>query len=276
MKCFCSSSSKSFDKLVLPKTNYQSHQSNTYSFLKLKSKEINTKKSENRFYYKNPQFLNDSNIKKQISILLTNVNNSKSTKKLPKLIFDESNNINDLDKVKMNYYIKTSENELPKIKSSRRNIFDNSKTNNNLNKSFDYEYKSIFPNDALFRKKNKKYINNKLNIIYCQNEEQYKFIMEKRNRIKESSKKIEEESEKINKRMNNIKTKVKFMKNVIDYSYPSFLLAKIQIWNKNKYVFKTGEKLLPREEQKCQQKNKNIIMTNYLKKNFKVYPLKVE
>ena len=100
--------------------------------------------------------------------------------------------------------------------------------------------------------------------------------MEKRNKIKNSSKIIEEESQKINERLNNIKTKVKFMKNVIDYSYPSFLLAKIQVWNKNLSEIKAEEKLLPLEQEKNKQKNKNIYMTNYLKKNFKVFPLKVE
>ena len=39
---------------------------------------------------------------------------------------------------------------------------------------------------------------------------------------------------------------------------------------------KGEEKLLPLEEQKNQIKNKNIEITNYMKKNFKVYPLKVE
>ena len=100
--------------------------------------------------------------------------------------------------------------------------------------------------------------------------------MEKRKKLKGTNMIIEEESEKIQKRLSNIKTKVKFMKNIIDYSYPSFLLAKIKIWKKNLSEIKGGEKLLPQEEQKNEIKNKNIYMTNYLKKNFKVYPLKVE
>ena len=39
---------------------------------------------------------------------------------------------------------------------------------------------------------------------------------------------------------------------------------------------KGKEKLLPQEKQKFQQKNKNRLVTNYLTKNLKVYPLKIE
>ena len=283
MKCISYSSSKSLNKLSLPKTNCNSNQSHTLSFLKLKilNTDSDIKKSRYRFYYKNPQFLNDSNIKKQINILLTNVTNNKNKEELPKIIFDKNDEVNEINEIK-NKYLKTEENEiLPKIRIHKRKGFnisnisnDNSKSSYNINKSVDYTYKSIFPNDNLFKGKTK-YIDNKLNLIYCQNESQYKYIMEKRKKLKGANI-IEEESEKINNRLNNIKTKVKFMKNVIDYSYPSFLLAKVQIWKKNMAKIKGEEKLLPQEKQKNQIKNKNIIMTNYLKKNFKVYPIKVE
>ena len=283
MKCVSYSSSKNLNKLFLPRTNCQSKQSHTSSFLKLKifNTESDMKKSGNKFYYKNPQFLNDSNIQKQINILLTNVTNKKNSERLPKIIFDENNEVNEIKEIKNNY-LKTEENEiLPKTKKYGRDRFninnisnDNSKSCRDINKSVDYTYKSIFPNDNLFKEKTK-YIDNKLNLIYCQNESQYKYIMEKRNKLKGVNI-IEEESEKINKRLDNIKTKVKFMKNVIDYSYPSVLLTKVQIWKKHLSQIKGEEKLLPQEKQKNQIKNRNIIMTNYLKKNFKVYPLKVE
>ena len=283
MKCISYSSSKSLNKLSLPKTNCNSNQSHTLSFLKLKilNTDSDMKKSRYKFYYKNPQFLNDSNIKKQINILLTNVTNNKNKEELPKIIFDKNDEVNEINEIK-NKYLKTEENEiLPKIRIHKRKGFnisnisnDNSKSSYNINKSVDYTYKSIFPNDNLFKGKTK-YIDNKLNLIYCQNESKYKYIMEKRKKLKGANI-IEEESEKINNRLNNIKTKVKFMKNVIDYSYPSFLLAKVQIWKKNMAKIKGEEKLLPQEKQKNQIKNKNIIMTNYLKKNFKVYRLKVE
>ncbi len=114
-------------------------------------------------------------------------------------------------------------------------------------------------------------------MVYCQNESQYKLIMERRNKLNNGSVlKFGEDSEKIKGQVEDIKTKIKFMKNVIDYSYPSFLSVKAQIWKQNLSKIKGEEKLLPEEKQKIQIKNKNTLITNYLKKNFKVYPLKVE
>ena len=285
MKNLSCSSSKSLNKIFLQNTNRQSRQSrqshsNSFHKTHFDDIEFNSKKLLDKFYYKNPEFLNDSNIRKQINILLTNVNNIKSKDdKLPKLTFLEDNNKNNnyLSKIKKKY-IETDANEfLPKIKTnrkSRNNYKNNSKNNIKINKSVDYAYKSIFPNEHLYKEKTK-IVDNKLNLVYCQNELQYKYIMEKQKKLKGANI-IEKESEQIKERVDNIKTKVKFMKNVIDYSYPSFLLAKIQIWKKNLEKIKGGEKLLPQEEQKNEIKNKNIKVTNYLKKNFKVYRIKVE
>ena len=79
--------------------------------------------------------------------------------------------------------------------------------------------------------------------------------MAKRKKLKGMNMIKEEDADKIKHRVNNIKTKIKFMKDVIDYSYPSFLLTKIQIWKKNLAEIKGEEKLLPQEEQKNQIKN---------------------
>ena len=285
MKNLSCSSSKSLNKIFLQNTNRQSRQSrqshsNSFHKTHLDDIEFNSKKLLDKFYYKNPEFLNDSNIRKQINILLTNVNNIKSKEdKLPKLTFLEDNNKNNnyLSKIKKKYIETDAKEFLPKIKTnrkSRNNNNNNSKNNIKINKSVDYAYKSIFPNEHLYKEKTK-FVDNKLNLVYCQNEMQYKYIMEKQKKLKGANI-IEKESEQIKERVDNIKTKVKFMKNVIDYSYPSFLLAKIQIWKKNLEKIKGGEKLLPQEEQKNEIKNKNIKVTNYLKKNFKVYRLKVE
>ena len=264
MKNLSCSSSKSLNKIFLQNTNRQSRQSrqshsNSFHKTHFDDIEFNSKKLLDKFYYKNPEFLNDSNIRKQINILLTNVNNIKSKDdKLPKLTFLEEKKNNYLSKIKKKY-IETDANEfLPKIKTnrkSRNNNNNNSKNNIKINKSVDYAYKSIFPNEHLYKEKTK-IVDNKLNLVYCQNELQYKYIMEKQKKLKGANI-IEKESEQIKERVDNIKTKVKFMKNVIDYSYPSFLLAKIQIWKKNLEKIKGGEKLLPQEEQKNEIKNKN-------------------
>ena len=95
--------------------------------------------------------------------------------------------------------------------------------------------------------------------------------MEKRKKLKGKGRIIEEDSEKIKGQIDAIKAKVKFMKNVIDYSYPNFFLSKIQIYKQNLIERK---KEVNEEQYLMKYKNNNI--TNYLKKNFKVYPLKIE
>ena len=280
MKCLSCSSSKSCNKLFLPKTKSPSV-TNSFKKLNLDDVELKSKKLKNKFYYKNPEFLNESNINKQINILLTNVTNKRSNNKLPKISLDDDNK----SCVIKNHYLKTNNNnikcidELPKINTEKKNTFIinkyNSKNSSTKNKNIDYIYNSIFPNYNLFKEK-PNYIDNKLNLINCQNESQYKLIMAKRKKLKGMNMIKEEDADKIKDRVNNIKTKIKFMKDVIDYSYPGFLLTKIQIWKKNLAEIKGEEKLLPQEEQKNQIKNKNILVTNYLKKNFKVYPIKVE
>ena len=40
----------------------------------------------------------------------------------------------------------------------------------------------------------------------------------------------EEDTEKVKEKVSDIKNKITFMKSIMDYSYPSFLLAKIKIW----------------------------------------------
>ena len=282
MKNLSCSSSKSLNKIFLQMANSQSGQSQSDSFHKtnLGNIGLNSKKLLDKFYYKNPQFLNDINIQKQINILLTNINhNNKNNfyEKLPKLNIE--NNNNNRFNNKENNYNKKDNNKLPKLKTSIRNYL-NTTTNNisnktNNDKSVDYSYKSIFPSYPLFKEKFN-LIDNKLNLIYCQDESQYKYYMNKRRKLKGTNMIIEEDAEKIKEKVSNIKEKVKFMKNVMDYSYPNFLLAKIKIWKQNLKEIKGEEKLLPEEEQKFQIKNKNNIMTNYLKKNIKVYPLKVE
>lgn len=276
MKSLSCSSTKNMNKLTFPKTK---NPSLTHSFNNIKSdiSNLKSKKSGNLFYYKNPQFLNDSNIQKQINILLTNVSVNKTEDKLPRLIFDADQKKFDKIISVDNPNITDKNNnidELPEIKIDKkykyRHSEENSKSNNNNDKSVDYTYKNIFTNTPLFKSK-ESLINNKLNLVYCQNESQYKFIMEKRKKLKGKGRIIEEDSEKIKGQIDAIKTKVKFMKNVIDYSYPNFFLSKIQIFKQNLIERK---KEVNEEQYLMKYKNNNI--TNYLKKHLKVYPLKIE
>ena len=253
-----------------------------------------------RFYYKNPQFLNSSNIQNQINILLTNINNYKNTNNnQPIMTKNEScNSLKKLPKIKTFTNFEKSENTSVDSPSNNRYKSQNSHTNISINnfpnisnsdkgsyfdfynkntKDVNYIYKSIFTNSPLFKEKIK-FIDNKLNIVYCQNEKQYKFIMEKRNKLlngKGTVLKFEEDSEKIKGRVNDIKTKIKFMKNIMDYSYPSFMLTKIKTLAKNRFKQKLDSTTSPVNERKNQIKKRNIMRSNYLKQNFIIFPLKI-
>ena len=258
------------------------------------------KKINDRYYYKNPQFLNSSNIQNQIDILLTNINNNTHRTIIKN---DSSNSLKTLPKLKSLKNLKT--NVSLHNEKSRKTSFDSSLYNNNnnrlpvisastshfnnkglsINNSYDseqkirdieFDYKSIFSSSNLFKEKNH-YIDNKLNIVYCQNEAQYKFIMEKRNKLLKNGSvlKFGEDSEKIKEQVDDIKEKIKFMKNVMDYSYPGFMLTKIKQWEKHLASQKSDNIPTPYENQKNQIKKRNILRTNYLKQNLKIYPLKI-
>ena len=261
----------------------------------------------NRYYYKNPQFLNNSSIQNQIDILLTNINNekliTKSLKAIPKITINSdidenpnqnfnfrnvNNNIrrsyNSLDNNKDNN--KNKKIRLPKISLSpysfMKNRYLNNECKNNWNKKineFDYIYKNIFPNSPLFKTKTK-IIDNKLNIVYCQNESQYKYLLEKKSRFQNNQRsnifKLEEDSDKIKGQVDDIKTKITFMKNVMDYSYPDFMLTKIKVWGKN-FINKQNDcQLTPVEEQIKLTNKRNLLRTKYLKQDLSILPLKIE
>ena len=258
-----------------------------------------------RYYYKNPQFLNSLNIQNQINILKTNINNNNSFNTLKN---HSTNSLKKLPKLKSlinldNYLNLEQENSLRTSCNSPTN--NKNKNNNNINRfknmsksssknginyinnySYDanqkrkeanYVYKNIFPNSPLFKEKIK-FIDNKFNLVYCQNEEQYKFIMEKRNKLmknKGTILKFEEDSEKIKGQVEDIKTKIKFMKNIMDYSYPGFMLTKIKSWGKNLSSQKIEEKKTPIDILNSQIKRRNILRSNYLKQNINIYRFKI-
>ena len=66
---------------------------------------------------------------------------------------------------------------------------------------------------------------------YAENEEQYRNIIEKEKKILLSQgKRVKNKnvSEHINIKMNEIKKRIRFMKGVMDFTYPGFVLTKIR------------------------------------------------
>jgi len=251
-----------------------------------------TKHNNYNYYYKKPEFYNASNIQKQIDFLLTNIKNKDKfitiknepiiyLRKNPKLNSFKSfknRNLTELKNTKTidNYDLPSNgfnknNTKFPKISIMQSSSNDSKHRNNNL----DYLYRSIFSKSILFKPK-PHCIDNKLNLLYSENESQYKKLMEKRSKMMNERGlflRFDGDSERIKERVNAIKTKIKFMKNIMDYSYPNFMLTKVKVWGKELKKDKTEEKLTPFEEQKNIIKNRNTLRTNYLQKNLQVFPV---
>lgn len=246
----------------------------------------------NRYYYKNPQFFNRESIKSQIDFLLTNVKNNPNYQTIKS---ESVSTLKKLPKIKILKNKKTNS-QLPSPRDVDEQIFPNisiTPSNNNSNIKFmnnnissdvdqkdEYIYNNIFSKSPLFKPK-PRFLDNKLNLIYSENEKQYNLIMARRNKLmkeKGSILKFDKDSEKIKDRVNDIKSKIKFMKSVMDFSYPGLMISKIKSWGKDfqNQNYQRNEKLTPFEEQKMQIRRKNILRTNYLKQNMQVFPIKAE
>jgi len=167
---------------------------------------MNIKTLNNLNYYKDPFFLNDFNLRNQLEILKA-INNEKV----------------DLSKNFM-------EENLPTIYNITHNNMFSKTHNTDIN---DY-YNRVFKMKPLFRKI-KPVVDNKLNMRYAENEEQYRKIMEKEHKILVSQgKKIKSKtpSDYIITKVDDLKTRIRFMKGIIDFSYPGFVLTKIKAIDK--------------------------------------------
>ena len=247
----------------------------------------------NRYYYKNPQFFNRESINSQIDFLLTNVKNNSNyqtiksesisnLKKLPKIksmknekAISQLPSPRDFDEKILPNISVTSSNNNYNIK-----LINNNNISNDVEQKDEYIYNNIFSKSPLFKPR-PHYLDNKLNLIYSENENQYNLIMARRNKLmkeKGSILKFDKDSEKIKDRVNDIKSKIKFMKSVMDFSYPGLMISKIKSWGKDfqNQNSRNNEKLTPFEEQKLQMKRKIILRNNYLKQNIHVLPIKVE
>ena len=102
----------------------------------------------------------------------------------------------------------------------------------------EFLYKRIFYNYFKNPVDTKKIgVNNKLNIIYAENEEKF------RKKIQIINKRIREEGKKeknaqcpnsVEEKLTKIKHKIKFMKKIVDYAYPETLLSRVRESNKAK------------------------------------------
>ena len=102
------------------------------------------------------------------------------------------------------------------------------------------KYKEIFKDqDKLFKPK-KKEINNKYNLIFSESENEFRYRIEKINKFKlkrglltTHDLNLDKIANKENKKVDSVMEKIKYMKSIIDYSYPIIISKKNKIQSNN-------------------------------------------
>jgi hypothetical protein len=157
---------------------------------------------------------------------------------------------------------------------------NNESIKNNQDYSSEKLYKIIFKSKHSHHKDMKPIIENKYNMKYSENEEQYKLIIEKeykKNKLKGKKLKSKNACPSIKIKLDDAQNKVKFMKDIIDYSYPLFVLSKIKVKQKNlkemkKRMNKTYFKFIDEKEKRLNEiKLRNENRTKYLLKCFSIF-----
>lgn len=186
-------------------------------------------------YYKDPFFLNDDNLNMQLSVL----------KSLD--LFELKNEIesNEDKEFKENTILPcitegNTERNKSVLKISKNLNFSNTINFNTQNQKLKNVndlifYRTVFKGKNVFKKPKTQVVDNKLNMMYAENEEQYNQMVEKENKkLKKLGKPIKNKnvSPIINIKIKDAKNKIKFMKGVLDYSYPAFVLSKIKFMEK--------------------------------------------
>ena len=165
-------------------------------------------------YYKDPFFLNEYNLRAQLQILRS------------------------IDKKKLNNnyiaYNTDSNKETILTSNDYKSTTSFNYFKNDPFQSDDFYYKSVFKMKPLFRRI-RPIVDNKLNMRYAENEEQYRKIIEREQKmLLAMGKKVKNKnsSDNINIKMDEIKKRIRFMKGIIDFSYPGFVLTKIKTIDK--------------------------------------------
>ena len=255
-------------------------------------------------YYKDPKFYNEKNLDFQINILrklsednsIKKINNRKFTyslkssysfenKILPNLKRNKTMDLNIKTKIDTKINNITNYNNLTYRRSrffyNRANTepsLNNEALKDNQELSIDKLYKIIFKSQLPKNKDHlKPLIENIYNLKYSENEEEYNMIIDKENEKKISKgQKIKNKKPNVSikLKLNDALDKVKFMKDIIDYSYPKFVLSKIKVKQKNlsemkKRRNKIFNSFLNEKEKRLKEiKMRNDIRTQYLLKSF--------
>ena len=140
-------------------------------------------------------------------------------------------------------------------------------------------YNRVFKMKPLFRKI-KPVVDNKLNMRYAENEEQYKKLVEKENKsLLTQGKRVKSKtpSNYIITKVDDIKTRIRFMKGIIDFSFPGFVLTKIKAIDKklrkeNESRYKTKDYHSPVEKRNIINNKRIRDRESYLYECFNIKP----
>ena len=142
----------------------------------------------------------------------------------------------------------------------------------------EYFYKIIFKSKPIFKSDQKLIIDNKFNMIYAENEEQYKKIIEKEYiKLLSKGKKVKSKNNSVSIRLKlkETKNKIKFMKGIMDYSYPGFVLSKIKNMQKklNEHKKNPNHKYIINgmEKRNKEKEERNNFRKEYLLKSITLY-----
>ncbi len=167
---------------------------------------------------------NDNKKKKSIDLSEAN------TTYLSSFINKKSNSVKNIHPIRNDYI------PLNMIKRKKEKLI--------LNKDFlNLKFKDIFKNENKIFKQKKEIINNKYNLIYSENEKEYRERLQKLNKYKINKGlfiahdiKVDDITVKEKKKVNSLIEKIKYMKSIIDYSYPIIISEKNRMKSqKNKH-----------------------------------------
>lgn len=138
-----------------------------------------------------------------------------------------------------------------------------------------YLYKKIFYySDKKKNLKSESFLDNKLNIIYAENEKQYRQNLIKLNEIYQKigkNKIYNLEASQSESKLRSLRHRVEFMKRIVDYTYPNMVLTKIR--EQEKKIYAKNNNLTSIITSKIKRKNYvkfNAQLSLGLKKSFNI------
>lgn len=206
---------------------------------------------------------------KKILFPFSQIKNNKYGTSSIGFFYDENNN--KLEEIeRKNYFFPNKKKEVISINNINYELKQMNKKNIKQNKNYEnvkYIYKQIF--NKIFPVHKEELINNKLNLLYAEDENKFNERVKKLNLYLYNKGRqtinIAKEKKQVDEQIAEIKAKIIFMRGVSNYSYPKYIIHKIQ--RKIHYNKENSQKkdfFPPVEKINKIKLNKNKSFTNHL------------